>query len=435
MQIGQKAMEKNKSKHRFSEQIKPEKLTNLHPKEANSKHKNDNDALSMAKSVARFIKELNIRKAELESQNKKLLIAQKELKNSQKRYCDLFNFAPVGYFTFDKNGVVIEANLTGCNLLQVEREELIGKPFDSFVEKESFKDFKRLLGLATIPGKKTHELRLVKKDGTIFEAQFESIGASETIGDRTICRTALTDITKRKYAEEKLKDYAEELKRSNRDLEQFAYIATHDLGEPLRAIKGFTELLCKITKGDPKATEYCKLAIEGAKRMEDMLAGLLHYSRVQTHGKAFSEISAEPALNAAVENLKQTIAESAAIITNDPLPVIKADGVQLTQLFQNLISNAIKFRGDSRPKIHISCRQEEKCHLFSVKDNGIGIDPQFKERIFFVFQRLHTTEKCPGYGIGLSICKRIVERHGGHIWVESQTGQGSTFYFTIPYNH
>jgi PAS domain S-box-containing protein len=253
------------------------------------------------------------------------------------------------------------------------------------------------------------------------------------------------DITERKKAEEQLKQINEELQRSNTDLQQFAYVASHDLREPLRAINGFMELLKQRygEKLDEKALEYINYAVNGAKRMDDLLTGLLAYSRVQTKGLQKASISAQAALNAAVTNLRASVAESNAAITSDTLPSVKADGMQFTQLLQNLIGNAIKFRTDKRPEVHIGCKRsafsetspaggQENHWLFSVRDNGIGIDPKNHERIFEIFRQLHPRDKYPGFGVGLAICKRIVERHGGKIWVESEPGKGATFYFTIP---
>ncbi len=242
------------------------------------------------------------------------------------------------------------------------------------------------------------------------------------------------DITERKQAEEQVRQTAQELKRSNMDLEQFAYVSSHDLREPLRAINGFMELLYKKynEKLDASAIEYIRYATEGAKRMDDLLTGLLQYSRVGTHGKPFRQVSAQASLKSAITNLQRSIYETRAVITSDELPMVVADDIQVTQLFQNLIANALKFRNEHKPEIHVGYQKKEDCWQFSVRDNGIGIDPQFNERIFLIFQRLHTRDKYPGYGVGLSICKRIVERHGGEIWLESQLGQGSTFYFTIP---
>jgi hypothetical protein len=211
-------------------------------------------------------------------------------------------------------------------------------------------------------------------------------------------------------------------------------VASHDLREPLRAINGFMELLKQRNgaKLDEKANEYINYAASGAKRMDDLLTGLLAYSRVQTKGQQKASISAKAALNAAVTNLQRSFAESNAAITTDTLPSVKADGMQFIQLLQNLIGNAIKFRTNKRPQIHVGCKRHENAWLFSVRDNGIGIDRQSHERIFDIFRQLHPRDKYPGFGVGLAICKRIVERHGGKIWVESQPGKGSTFYFTIP---
>ncbi len=243
-----------------------------------------------------------------------------------------------------------------------------------------------------------------------------------------------SDLIEHKHAEEKLKQINEELQWSNTDLQQFAYVASHDLREPLRAINGFMELLKQRygEKLDEKANEYVNYAANGARRMDDLLTGLLAYSRVQTKGQPKATISAQAALNAAVTNLRASIAESNAAITSDTLPSVNADGMQFTQLLQNLIQNAIKFKSDKRPEIHVGCKRQENEWLFSIRDNGIGIDPRNHERIFEIFRQLHPRDKYPGFGVGLAICKRIVERHGGKIWVESQPGKGSTFYFTIP---
>jgi len=257
---------------------------------------------------------------------------------------------------------------------------------------------------------------------------------TEVANDLAYGIIAIRSRVERSKAEEQQKQFAEELKRSNNDLEQFAHIASHDLREPLRAINGFVGLLGAryADKLDDKGREFIKLTADSANRMDGLLTGLLNYSRVQTHGKEFSSVPAGDAFRAALANLQLSIAQTKAVITSDELPTVNADGSQLTQLFQNLISNAIKFRGEKEPQIHVGCQKKDGFRQFSVRDNGIGIDPQFSERIFVIFQRLHTRDKYPGHGIGLSICKRIVERHGGEIWVESTPGCGSTFYFTVP---
>jgi PAS domain S-box-containing protein len=242
------------------------------------------------------------------------------------------------------------------------------------------------------------------------------------------------EIEFRKTAEETLLRTAEELKRSNLELEQFAYAASHDLQEPLRAVGGFVRLLGLRfpDKLDAKAREYVEGAAEGANRMEELITDLLALSRVGTHGRQAVPVNLGAALESALQNLQFSIREAKAQVTNDVLPTLRVDEGQMAQLFQNLIANALKFRKQTPPHIHIGARAEKGRWVIWVQDNGIGIEPQYFERIFQVFQRLHTRKKYPGTGIGLAICKKIVVRHGGTIWVESQPGEGSTFYFSLP---
>ena len=231
------------------------------------------------------------------------------------------------------------------------------------------------------------------------------------------------------------KQTEEELTRSNLDLEQFAYIASHDLQEPLRAVGGFMGILRKQyqDKLDADAQEYIRFAVEGAERMQALINDLLTFSRVGTKGSAFRRMSIKTAFDAAIGNLRVAIDESNALITSDSsLPNITADASQMTQLLQNLFSNAIKFRGKHRPEIHLSASREDGRWTFAVRDNGIGIEPQYHDRIFLIFQRLHSRNQYSGTGIGLAVCKKIVERHGGTIWIDSRLGEGSTFNFTIP---
>ncbi|HTL59537.1 MAG TPA: ATP-binding protein [Candidatus Limnocylindrales bacterium] len=238
----------------------------------------------------------------------------------------------------------------------------------------------------------------------------------------------------RARAEEQLRQTSLNLQRSNTDLEQFAYVASHDLFEPLRMVTSYLQLFRQQYKElvDKQGKEFIEFALEGAKRMEALIHDLLAYSRVDMRGRAFEPTDCEQAFNAAVTNLKIALQESAASITHSPLPRVLADKIQLTQVFQNLIGNALKFRGDRPPQITVAAVRQENEWIFSVRDNGIGIDSKDFNRIFVIFQRLHTRQEYAGTGIGLALCKKIIERHGGRIWVESSPGQGSSFYFALP---
>jgi signal transduction histidine kinase len=235
------------------------------------------------------------------------------------------------------------------------------------------------------------------------------------------------EITERKRAEEALI-------RSNEALQQFAYIASHDLQEPLRMIAGYVGLLERRyrDKLDDNANEFIDFVVDGAKRMQRMINDLLLFSRVDTKAKSFEKTEGRVIIEQVLANLQATIEEKDAEITSDTLPVIYVDSSQIAQVFQNLISNAIKFHGDASPKVHISAEEKEGEWYFSIKDNGIGIEEEYMNKIFVMFRRLHGRGEYPGSGIGLTICKRIIERHGGRIWVESNPDNGSTFYFTIP---
>ncbi len=239
--------------------------------------------------------------------------------------------------------------------------------------------------------------------------------------------------TEMERAQKEIARTVEELRRSNEELQQFAYIASHDLQEPLRMIASYMQLIGRRYKGklDKDADEFIAFAVEGANRLQNMIIGLLAYSRVQIKGKPLAEVNSAEALGDALSHLKIAIEESRALITSDRLPVVGADPVQLVQVFQNLMANAIKFRREDPPRIHVTAVREGTEWVFSVRDNGMGIAQEYKDRIFNIFQRLHGREY-PGIGIGLSLCRRIVERHGGRIWFESEAGKGTTFYFTIP---
>ncbi|GAB6908537.1 Histidine kinase [Desulfosarcina cetonica] len=260
--------------------------------------------------------------------------------------------------------------------------------------------------------------------------------------DRMVKRLSTTLVSRDALAaeiEERKKETAlreqvmADLKRSNEELQQFAYVASHDLQEPLRMVSSYSQLLADRYKDklDEKANKYIHYAVDGAVRMQQLIQDLLAYSRVTTKGGEIAKVESQPALQNALSNLEAAIAESGAVITQDPLPSVAADGTQLTQLFQNLVGNAIKFRGDTSPRIHVGAEKDGEYWRFSVADNGIGIEERYLEKIFVIFQRLHTRSEYAGTGIGLSICKRIVERFGGRIWLKSEPGKGSTFYFIL----
>ena len=247
-------------------------------------------------------------------------------------------------------------------------------------------------------------------------------------------RQLTLEIDVRKQVEEKLTRAMAELARSNTELEQFAYVTSHDLQEPLRMVSSFVQLLAKRYKGklDQDADDFINYAVDGVTRMQGLIKDILAYSRVGSRGKEFKSISSEVVLAHALSNLKTGIEQSGAVVTRDPLPVVTGDNSQLVQLFQNLIGNAIKFHKEGAPRIHVSAHQQGNEWVFSVADTGIGIAPESFARIFLIFQRLNDRKQYPGIGIGLAICKKVVERHGGEIWAKSEPGMGSTFYFTLP---
>jgi light-regulated signal transduction histidine kinase (bacteriophytochrome) len=259
---------------------------------------------------------------------------------------------------------------------------------------------------------------------------------NETILGEAVTGVFLRDLSEREALVNALAGRAAELARSNRDLEQFAYVASHDLQEPLRMVGSYTQLLKQRygSRLDSDANEFMDFAQQGAARMRNLIDDLLAFSRIGTQGRPFAPISMEEVLATSELNLRATIESSGAIIAHGPLPTISGDGGQLAQVLQNLLGNAIKFHGPGPAHIQVEARRDGPEWTFSVHDDGIGIRPEYQDRIFTIFQRLHTREEYPGSGIGLSVCKKVVERHDGRIWVESHgvPGEGSTFFFTLP---
>ena len=335
----------------------------------------------------------------------------------------------------DTDGTIQRVNQAAISLLGYERHELIGRSAGDLFEE----------GVDVLSLLKQSELNdvirrvdtsVVTKDGRHVAVSLSGSVMRDEDGEIQGMVCVAQDITERKRTQEILERQTQELARSNSELEQFAWVASHDLQEPLRMVASYTQLLSKRYKGklDADADEFIAFAVDGATRMRRLINALLELSRVGTRGKDFEATDCDAIYNRTLVNLQGLVEESGAVVTHDRLPTVMGDVTQLGQLFQNLIANAIKFRGDEQLTVHVGAEQRNGHWEFCVRDNGIGIDPEYAERIFVVFQRLHGKGDRPGTGIGLSICKKIVELHGGRIWVKSQPDEGAAFYFTLPLN-
>ena len=357
------------------------------------------------------------------------------LRRSEERFRSLVENASNVIAIVDTGAAVRYVSDSSMRVVGCRPDELTGKALLGYVHPDDREKLEAVLSSCAQESRAvlTTEVRFKRSEGDWCTIE---VVASNRLSDPAISGIVITfrDITERMRAAEALVQKAEELARSNTELQQFAYVASHDLQEPLRMLSSYSQLLSKRYQGklDQKADTYIGFIVDGAKRMQVLINDLLTYSRVGTRGKPLGPTDCEAVLKAALTSLQIAIRESGAVVTQDPLPTVMGEESQLGQLFQNLIGNGIKYRNSSAPKIHVSCRQEAGDWLFSMKDNGIGIDPQYAERIFIIFQRLHTREEYPGTGIGLAVCRKIVERHGGRIWVESEVGKGATFYFTLP---
>jgi PAS domain S-box-containing protein len=362
--------------------------------------------------------------------------SENHLAQMEARYRGLLEAAPDAMVVVNQGGEIVLLNVQAEKQFGYSRDELVGQRVTNIIP-EGFAE--RLIADGTRTAAQALaqqigmgiELTGRRKDGSGFpiEIMLSPLESAEGI----LVTAAVRDITTRKRAESQLVHKIEELNRSNAELEQFASLASHDLQEPLRMVGSYTQLLAKRYKGKlgADADEFIGFAVDGANRMQRLIQDLLLYSRVGTGGVDLLDTSSEEALRQAIKNLRGSIEESGALVTHDPLPIVQSDERQLTQLFQNLVGNAIKYQRPGIPRVHISATRDGKKWMFSVKDNGLGIEPRYFEKIFVMFQRLHKREEFTGTGIGLAICKKIVERHGGRISIESQLGQGSTFHFAL----
>lgn len=345
--------------------------------------------------------------------------------------------APNAMVMSDARGAITLANAHAETLFGYRREELIGQSVEWLVP-ERFRGHHpafraefhtRPEARAMGAGRDLYALKK-NRDEVPVEIGLNPIETEQGIAVLSV----IVDITARKKAEAALEAHARDLARSNEELEQFAYVASHDLREPLRMVSSFVQLLDQRygDRLDDDAREFIRFAVDGALRMQALIDDLLTFSRVGTRGNPFVPTDMKQVIDQVLRDLQLAIADSGTEIVHKSLPTVMADETQMVQLFENLIANAIKFHSARQPRICISAEKKADAWEFAIEDNGIGIDPKFAARIFEIFQRLHTREEYPGTGIGLAVCKKIVERHGGRIWVASQPGQGATFYFTLP---
>jgi PAS domain S-box-containing protein len=358
-------------------------------------------------------------------------------KESEAKYRGLLEAAPDAMVVVNQSGAIVLLNVQAERQFGFHRDELVGQQVTTIIP-QGFAE--RLLADSLRSGADALaqqigtgiELTGRRKDGS--QLPIEIMLSPLESPEGTLVTAAIRNITQRQNAEVHLVKTIAELKRSNDELEHFAYVASHDLQEPLRMVASYTQLLAKRYTGrlDADADEFIAYAVDGSNRMQTMIQDLLLYSRAGTTSKVLRDISSEDALQEALANLKAAIQESGTVVTHDSLPELTTDKTQLVQVLQNLIGNGIKYHGAELPRVHVSARRGSKEWIFAVRDNGLGIDPQYFDRIFVLFQRLHGREEFEGTGIGLAICKKMLERLDGRIWVESQPAQGSTFYFALP---
>ncbi|MEZ2227023.1 MAG: PAS domain S-box protein [Microcoleus sp.] len=361
-------------------------------------------------------------------------LTERALQESEFRYRQIVELAEEGIWVIDSNARTTYVNHAMARMLGYTESEMLGRRIFDFMDEQEQQLTSQYVERRKQGISEKHESKLKSKNGKDVWTYISTSPVMDEFGCMLSSCALVYNVTDRKQVEQQMLQLTENLKRSNEELEQFAYVASHDLQEPLRAVTSYTQLLAQRYQGnlDAKADKYINHIVDGASRMQQLINDLLAYSRLGTRAQEFEIADCNAAVEQSLCNLQIAIAEKQAIITKDVMPTVMADEFQLVQLFQNLIGNAIKFCREEVPIIHITAIIQDDEWLFSVRDNGIGIDPEYADRIFIIFGRLHSRREYLGTGIGLAMCKRIVERHRGRIWVESWPEEGATFYFTIP---
>lgn len=357
---------------------------------------------------------------------------EKALRTSEEEFREIFNATTDALILLNQEGRITRVNKTASEVYGYTEEEFLALNPQQLIHPDYHHVFQQFLADVKRKGTFSGETLDVKRSGELFYTDVR--GSAVTFQGQEYILASIRDVTEQKEAELKLEETMRELERSNVELQRFAYIASHDLQEPLRMVTSYLQLLERrygdLLQGD--AQDFIAYAVDGATRMKQLINDLLTYSRVGTRDITHAPVDTQQILDEVLDTLQFRIEEVQGEVISRSLPTVPGDKTQLEQLFQNLIDNALKFRGDKPARIEVRAEKGDGEWVFSIKDNGIGMDPEFQDRVFIIFQRLHAQDEYEGTGIGLAVCKRIVERHGGEIWFESEPGEGTTFYFTIP---